>query len=69
MAKCNYCSKEEEKLQRCSACKQVYYCSAQHQRSDWTNHKSVCKQLQEQPKEVNSKYAKQIPTLKVSICF
>jgi MYND finger len=27
---------------RCSRCKAVYYCSAEHQRKDWNIHKSYC---------------------------
>eukprot|EP00163_Fabomonas_tropica_P013445 TRINITY_DN24980_c0_g1_i1.p1 TRINITY_DN24980_c0_g1~~TRINITY_DN24980_c0_g1_i1.p1 ORF type:complete len:162 (+),score=19.98 TRINITY_DN24980_c0_g1_i1:209-694(+) len=31
-----------EKL-RCSKCKAVYYCGAEHQRSHWKEHKATCK--------------------------
>lgn len=27
----------------CGGCKQVYYCSKEHQKDDWKAHKSVCK--------------------------
>lgn len=30
------------KLLRCSKCKAVYYCGAEHQRSHWRSHKYVC---------------------------
>lgn len=28
--------------QKCSQCKQVYYCSAEHQKDDWKNHRKDC---------------------------
>nr|CAD7442404.1 unnamed protein product [Timema bartmani] len=28
---------------KCSACKQVAYCSKEHQKQDWTRHKEVCR--------------------------
>ena len=27
---------------RCSRCKSVYYCSVEHQKEHWVNHKSLC---------------------------
>lgn len=38
--KCAVCS-IESKL-KCSNCSQVYYCSANHQKQDWKNHKPRC---------------------------
>ncbi|KAJ1482444.1 hypothetical protein T484DRAFT_1897699 [Baffinella frigidus] len=35
------------KLKKCSSCKIVRYCSQEHQRQDWPNHKADCKALQE----------------------
>jgi hypothetical protein len=37
---CNVCSSPA--AHRCSACKQVTYCSKDHQKQDWKNHKSSC---------------------------
>lgn len=37
---CNSCGKEAEK--RCSTCGDVFYCSVECQRSDWSMHKKVC---------------------------
>jgi len=37
---CNSCGKEAEK--RCSTCGDVFYCSVECQRSDWSTHKKVC---------------------------
>lgn len=45
---CSFCRKTEAKTEsfnQCAACKQVYYCGKQCQKSDWKQHKVVCKQL------------------------
>lgn len=46
--KCNNCGKTSftgiNPLQRCSACKLVFYCSRDCQRHDWESHKQVCVQ-------------------------
>jgi hypothetical protein len=34
---------QNEKLQCCSRCKSMWYCSVEHQTSDWAEHKKVCK--------------------------
>ena len=36
----NHCN---SKMKRCSACKQVYYCSSECQKKDWNGHKIICK--------------------------
>lgn len=41
--KCAYCNQSEEKLFQCTGCRSVKYCGKSCQRSDWTNHKTVCK--------------------------
>lgn len=28
---------------KCSSCKLIYYCCEEHQKSDWTVHKAVCR--------------------------
>jgi len=33
------------KLNRCSSCLTFCYCSKEHQKSDWKEHKSVCKYM------------------------
>lgn len=38
--KCNVC--KQDASSRCSACHQVYYCSGEHQKSDWKFHKVTC---------------------------
>ena len=37
---CNCCGKEAEK--RCSTCGDIFYCSVECQRNDWSTHKKVC---------------------------
>lgn len=39
------------KLLNCSACKQIAYCGVEHQKSDWPNHKLICKKLQQAEKD------------------
>lgn len=40
--KCANCGCINLPLKRCSACKEVYYCSVECQRADWALHKKVC---------------------------
>ena len=42
-AKCEVCKKEAKS--RCSGCVQAFYCSVEHQRVDWKNHKVNCSPL------------------------
>ncbi|XP_058462124.1 SET domain-containing protein SmydA-8 [Malaya genurostris] len=37
---CPVCNQSAKK--RCSGCSLVYYCSVEHQKQDWKNHKHVC---------------------------
>ena len=53
----NYCSscgkyQAQSQLQRCSACKEVYYCHREHQKEHWKNHKKVCKYVSDHPEVV-----------------
>ena len=45
--RCGQCgvwqSDTERKLERCSGCKLVYYCSRECQKRDWKEHKAHCK--------------------------
>jgi hypothetical protein len=47
---CMHCEKPDKikgvALSKCSACKQVYYCSKECQRAGWKEHKEPCKMLQ-----------------------
>jgi len=44
---CGFCGQGpagDEKLKLCSGCGLVAYCSKEHQREDWKNHKTTCQQ-------------------------
>lgn len=56
MNPCTIC--ETETKNSCSNCKQVFYCSVEHQKQDWKNHKKNChpyKVPQQQPTELTTK--------------
>eukprot|EP01040_Poterioochromonas_malhamensis_P003004 gene3004-3191_t len=44
--RCKVCSKtlavDGTALMQCSQCKNVYYCSKEHQKRDWKSHKKYC---------------------------
>eukprot|EP01083_Nonionella_stella_P012016 34113_1 len=42
-AKCKKVAEKGKKFSHCGGCGEVFYCSATCQRSDWKEHKSVCK--------------------------
>eukprot|EP00026_Physarum_polycephalum_P019372 Phypoly_transcript_21352.p1 GENE.Phypoly_transcript_21352~~Phypoly_transcript_21352.p1 ORF type:complete len:164 (+),score=30.99 Phypoly_transcript_21352:32-493(+) len=44
-AKCNCGSTQN--LQVCSGCKGIFYCSKEHQKSDWKAHKPLCTKIQQ----------------------
>eukprot|EP01084_Bolivina_argentea_P073977 134212_1 len=39
---CKYCKDKNRKLFLCNGCKKVYYCSHNHQKRDWKQHKISC---------------------------
>jgi hypothetical protein len=39
---CHGCGKLGDKFPRCSKCKNVWYCTAECQKKNWTNHRSEC---------------------------
>eukprot|EP01080_Neovahlkampfia_damariscottae_P004054 gene4054-7343_t len=47
---CNECEVKKNDMQVCSACKQVSYCMKEHQKTNWPNHKKLCKQSRESQK-------------------
>ena len=42
-AVCGLCGEGGAPLKRCSGCDHAYYCSASCQRSDWRDHKQICR--------------------------
>ena len=44
---CNICRQTEGKLLMCSCCHSVHYCSKEHQKQDWKQHKKQCNLLAE----------------------
>jgi len=46
--KCQVCQREEQ-LRRCSRCKSVWYCSAEHQTSAWAEHQFHCEEFVSPP--------------------
>merc|ERR1712098_629117 len=44
-ANCGVLEKSERQFQKCSRCGFVFYCSKVCQKSDWPNHKQVCKEI------------------------
>lgn len=40
---CNYCQKQQVQMKKCSNCNQIKYCSKECQKSDWKQHKTICK--------------------------
>lgn len=42
MAICTTCGKNQKKMDKCSRCRDVYYCSKECQKSDWKSHKITC---------------------------
>eukprot|EP01121_Diplochlamys_sp_Union-15-3_P017735 TRINITY_DN6306_c0_g1_i1.p1 TRINITY_DN6306_c0_g1~~TRINITY_DN6306_c0_g1_i1.p1 ORF type:complete len:155 (-),score=23.66 TRINITY_DN6306_c0_g1_i1:38-502(-) len=46
MLKCAACSKSDKVL-TCTACKSIYYCGPEHQKSDWSKHKIICPKVKD----------------------
>jgi hypothetical protein len=46
--RCQVCGEiDSRKLDRCSQCKETYYCCRQYQREDWPDHRSECQHLKD----------------------
>lgn len=43
---CHVCKEFSSDLKQCSGCKTFLYCSREHQRRDWREHKQLCKVIQ-----------------------
>lgn len=42
---CKQCAKSSNDMKKCSVCLDVYYCSVECQKADWTSHKKICTQV------------------------
>ncbi|KAJ8968589.1 hypothetical protein NQ314_002255 [Rhamnusium bicolor] len=42
-----YAKKSDENMKRCSVCKSLAYCSKDHQKQDWKQHKNICNVIAE----------------------
>merc|ERR1712098_430275 len=47
-ANCGTLEISEKQFQKCSRCGSVFYCSKVCQKSDWPNHKQICKAIRKQ---------------------
>jgi len=47
-ANCGVLEKSEKQFQKCSRCGFVFYCSKACQKSDWSNHKKICKEMKKE---------------------
>jgi hypothetical protein len=54
MRSCCVCKKYGMSLSKCSACKSVYYCSAECQKKDWGTHKESCGLVKKKTAAVNN---------------
>ena len=54
---CNCCQKSESehKFKQCKSCKAVRYCSEQCQKTNWPDHKKICKAINELSSRAKSK--------------
>ena len=48
---CENCDKETSKMQKCSRCRLVRYCSRDCQLADWKEHKKACKKAAAREKD------------------
>ncbi|KAG5877977.1 hypothetical protein JTB14_032238 [Gonioctena quinquepunctata] len=44
LGQCEVCQQSTER--RCSGCKLVFYCNAEHQQANWKEHKNTCKSFE-----------------------
>ena len=47
---CGFCQRTGTDLKRCLACKNIWYCNVQCQRTDWSSHKENCAIVRVYPK-------------------
>ena len=40
---CSYCKKQDAKMLKCTSCRRAHYCDRSCQKSDWKEHRKLCK--------------------------
>lgn len=55
---CHVCKQfgEDVRLQRCASCRMIAYCSQQHQKQHWPEHKHLCKAVRDVLKNYQKKF-------------
>lgn len=61
---CHVCKEFSPDLKQCAGCKTFLYCSKEHQKRDWREHKPLCKAIQITNETVNYKIGCSIPEWK-----
>jgi hypothetical protein len=64
MKECKNCKKKEEKLFQCKGCKQVNYCNEKCQKEDWNKHKTDCKKVTQEEKNIKENKIKEKEQIK-----
>jgi hypothetical protein len=59
---CELCSKEQEKMKKCSKCKAVTYCSVECQKAHWSIHKTACNLSMNKIKHVTAEFKRRLKT-------
>jgi hypothetical protein len=60
---CGSCGSVLSKARLCGGCKSQYYCNQECQSNDWENHKTICKQQQDEKKKLTTEVCMLIPSL------
>jgi hypothetical protein len=53
---CQHCHSLGDTFMRCGHCCAVYYCSKEHQHTDWNIHRTVCATLKTEKKEIKKQH-------------
>ena len=62
---CQVC--DADATSRCSACKEVFYCSVEHQRGDWKDHKTDCARRRAAQQRVTAEKARALELQQMDI--